>query len=313
MLLKLGLQNNIFREKLDKSKFYSKNDFVYRVKISDPASKLKFISLIGSSITEKINKLNKIKTYFAENSNSPLDYLYSPLTNLFMLNDIKPSYLGGNFYRLLKKQIPMTNYIYKKICSLKKIKPNFGDFIIEGIVDVRKVDYDGFVYDITVEKDHNFLIENGIVSSNCDDFGKRLGTGAHMQELIRTKAGPFKVENSFTLHDLKDAFTLYKNEGNEKEIRKLILPVESGVEHLNKIWVFDGAVNNLCHGSDLYSPGVVKLHKNIERGDLVAVMTLKNELVCLGIAESNSDVLLKNGKGLIAKTKKVFMERNTYH
>ena len=146
----------------------------------------------------------------------------------------------------------------------------------------------------------------------CDDFGKKLNMGAHMQELIRTKAGPFKIENSCTLHDLKDAFTLYDKEKDEKELRKLILLVEKGVEHLNKIWVFDGAVNNLCHGADLYSPGVVKLHKNIQANELVAVMTLKDELICLGITEIDTDRILEKDKGLVVKTKKVFMERNIY-
>ena len=146
----------------------------------------------------------------------------------------------------------------------------------------------------------------------CDDFGKKIGTGAHMAELIRTKAGPFRIENSCTLHDLKDAFTLYEKEKNEKELRRIILPIEKGVEHLNKIWVFDGAVNNLCHGADLYSPGVVKLHKNIQANELVAVMTLKDELICLGITEINTDRILEKDKGLVVKTKKVFMERNTY-
>lgn len=147
----------------------------------------------------------------------------------------------------------------------------------------------------------------------CDDFGKKLGMGAHMAELIRTKAGPFSINNSYTLHDVTDALTLYEKEKDEKELRKIILPVENGVEHLNKIWVFDGAVNNLCHGADLYAPGVVKLNKHIEANELVAVMTLKDELICLGTAEINSDRILEKDKGLIVKTKKVFMERNIYH
>ena len=146
----------------------------------------------------------------------------------------------------------------------------------------------------------------------CDDFGKKLGTGAHMAELIRTKAGPFKIEESFTLHDLNDAYSLLKNENKEKEIRRIILPIEKGVEHLNKIWVTDKTVNNLCHGADLFSPGVSKLHKNIDKNELVAIMTLKEELICLAETELNSEEILKKEKGLIAKTKKVFMERNIY-
>jgi len=146
----------------------------------------------------------------------------------------------------------------------------------------------------------------------CDDLGHKLGIGAHMAELIRTKAGPFKIEDSFTLHDLKDTFTLYKNEHNEEKIRKIILPMEKAVDHLNKIWVTDKTINNLCHGSDLFAPGVSKLHNNINPDELIAIMTLKDELICLAEAEINSENILQKDKGLIAKTKKVFMERNIY-
>ena len=43
------------------------------------------------------------------------------------------------------------------------------------------------------------------------DFGLSLNIGANMQQLIRTKAGPFTDKTWTTLHDLKDAYELYKN------------------------------------------------------------------------------------------------------
>ena len=146
----------------------------------------------------------------------------------------------------------------------------------------------------------------------CSDFGKKLNIGAHMAELIRTKAGPFKIQDSFTLLDLKDAFTLYKNDNDETQIRKIVLPMEKAVDHLNKIWVNNKTVNNLCHGADLFSPGVVKLHNTIDKNEVVAIMSLKDELICLSETELNFENILTKEKGLIAKTKKVFMERNTY-
>lgn len=146
----------------------------------------------------------------------------------------------------------------------------------------------------------------------CSDFGLKLGIGAHMAELIRTKAGPFKIEDSFTLHDLNDAYSLYKQEKNERELRKIVLPIENAVDHMNKIWVADPAVDNLCHGADLFAPGVVKLHKNIDKNELVAIMTLKDELICLAETEITAERIMEKDKGIIAKTKKVFMERKTY-
>jgi H/ACA ribonucleoprotein complex subunit 4 len=145
----------------------------------------------------------------------------------------------------------------------------------------------------------------------CSDFGNELKIGAHMGQLIRTKAGPFNSENMFTLHDLKDAYTMYE-QGDEKEIRKIVLPFENAINHLPKIWVVDGAIGSICHGSPLYVVGIAKYESNIERDDLVAVLSLKGELVCVGKCEMNSKEMGKKEKGTAVNKIKVFMERNVY-
>lgn len=139
----------------------------------------------------------------------------------------------------------------------------------------------------------------------CTDIGEKLGTSAHMAELVRTKAGPFKAENMITLHDLKDAF-------EENKLNKLIQPIEKAVEHLPKIWVLDTSVDSLCHGALLSTPGISKLESGINQNDLVAIFTLKNELICIGKAKMNSQNMLRQEKGIAINKIKVFMERGTY-
>ena len=143
------------------------------------------------------------------------------------------------------------------------------------------------------------------------DIGKELGTGAHMAQLVRTKAGPFTDKEWHSLTDLKDAYSLYL-EGNGKELRKIIKPIEFAVSHLPKIYVFDSAVNTLCHGSQLYAAGISKLESDVKANDLVAVLTLKNELISLGYAAMSSEEMLKAEKGLAIKTYKVFMKPDFY-
>lgn len=145
----------------------------------------------------------------------------------------------------------------------------------------------------------------------CFDWGKKLGTGAHMQQLIRTKLGIFNDKNWFSLVDLKDAYVDWKEKKNEK-IREIILPFEKAVEHLGKIWVFDSCVNNLCCGSDLYVNGISKLNSNINKDELVAVLSLKNELILLGKAMMNSKEMTEKKEGAAVKTDAVFMEREIY-
>jgi|SRR3989338_5856093 len=143
------------------------------------------------------------------------------------------------------------------------------------------------------------------------DFGLKLNTHAHMSQLIRTKAGPFTDRTWKTLHDLKDAFTLWKENREETEIRKVILPIEAAIQHLSKIWVLDSTVKTLCQGADLSIPGISR-YNEFNENENIAVMTLKDELICLGDSIESSEFIKKNEKGKIVKTKKVFMERSLY-
>jgi H/ACA ribonucleoprotein complex subunit 4 len=146
----------------------------------------------------------------------------------------------------------------------------------------------------------------------CHDLGIALKTGAHMAALHRTKAGPFSDEDYVTLQDLEDAYHYWKNENNDKLLRACIRPVESGIAHLPKIWVQDSAVDSVCHGASLKVPGIVRLDADISKGTLVAIMTLKNELIALGDAQQTSEELLKAERGEAVKTHKVFMLTGTY-
>ena len=143
------------------------------------------------------------------------------------------------------------------------------------------------------------------------DIGQKLKVGAHMAELRRTKAGPFDESTLFTLHELTDAYHFWKEEDNEKFIRKAIQPIENGASHLPKVWVFDSTVESLCHGSDLKVPGISKLNDKIEKNNTAAIMTLKNELVAIGTSQMSSEEMMQD-KGLAVTTEKVFMVPGMY-
>ncbi len=144
------------------------------------------------------------------------------------------------------------------------------------------------------------------------DIGVKLGTGAHMQELRRTKAGPFGESSAVSLQDLSDAYYFYKEEQNEKYIKSIIQPVEAAVAHLPKVYVFDTTVDAICHGAALAVPGISKLETEIQKDDSVAIMTLKGELVAIGTALMTTNEVIKNNKGIAVKTKKVFMQPGRY-
>lgn len=144
------------------------------------------------------------------------------------------------------------------------------------------------------------------------DIGVKLGTGAHMAELRRTKAGPFNESTLVTMQDLADAYHFWKEEGNESFLRKVVYPIEKAAEHLPKIWVSDTAVDSLCHGASLKLPGIAKIESDIQAGDMVAMMTLKDEFIGFGNAVMISKEMLKKERGIAVKPRKVFMLPGTY-
>jgi H/ACA ribonucleoprotein complex subunit 4 len=144
------------------------------------------------------------------------------------------------------------------------------------------------------------------------DIGQKSGAGAQMAELIRTKAAAFTDKEMWTLQDLSDAYWFYKNEKNERFIRKVILPIERAVDHLKKVWVLDSAVSSLCHGAHLKVPGIAKLNDKIEVDEDVAIMTLKNELVAVGRAKLTSKYIIRKTAGVAVDVYHVFMMPDTY-
>ncbi|MEM1700024.1 MAG: PUA domain-containing protein, partial [Desulfurococcaceae archaeon] len=145
------------------------------------------------------------------------------------------------------------------------------------------------------------------------DLGLILGTGAHMRELRRTRTGPYKEDETLvSLQEVSEAVYMWKTNGDERYLRRVVLPVETSVVHLPKIVVLDTAVDAIAHGADLAVPGVARLTKDVEAGKTIAIFTLKGELVALAKALKNWDEIVKLEKGIIAKIKRVVMPRNVY-
>jgi H/ACA ribonucleoprotein complex subunit 4 len=145
------------------------------------------------------------------------------------------------------------------------------------------------------------------------DMGEVLGCGAHMRELRRVRAGPFKEESSVTLHSLLDAITLWKDSGDESLLRAIVSPIEESLWQFPKIVIRDSAVDALCHGANLASPGLLKVDRGIKEGAMVTIMTLKGELVCFGRANLSSESMISSDHGIVAKIDRTVMPPGTYH
>ncbi len=146
----------------------------------------------------------------------------------------------------------------------------------------------------------------------CHDIGEVLGCGAHMQELRRTRAGPFAESDSVVLHDAAYLFMRWEETGDDKLLKRFVQPMEKALALVPKVYVRDSAVDAICHGAYLTAPGTLSFEDNLRKDSLVAVLTLKGEVIALGKAMVSAEEALDMAHGLVATTERVIMPRGTY-
>jgi H/ACA ribonucleoprotein complex subunit 4 len=148
----------------------------------------------------------------------------------------------------------------------------------------------------------------------CYDIGEILSCGAHMQELRRTRAGPFTENSSdkVTLHDVAYWFAEWQEKKDEKILHKFIQPMETALGLIPKIVIRDSAVDALCHGANLTAPGVLSVESSIVKDSITAILTLKGEAVALAKSLLATDEILNLKHGTVAALQRVVMPRGTY-
>ncbi|CAB4412112.1 unnamed protein product [Rhizophagus irregularis] len=147
----------------------------------------------------------------------------------------------------------------------------------------------------------------------CVHLGLILGVGAHMAELRRVRSGALSENDDIvTMHDVLDAKWVYKNTRDETYLRRVIRPLESLLTTYKRIVVKDSAVNAICYGAKLMIPGLLRYEDGIELNEEIVLMTTKGEAIALGIALMTTAVMSSVDHGVVAKIKRVIMERDTY-
>ncbi|MHC1604850.1 MAG: RNA-guided pseudouridylation complex pseudouridine synthase subunit Cbf5 [Candidatus Methanofastidiosia archaeon] len=144
------------------------------------------------------------------------------------------------------------------------------------------------------------------------DIGMVMGCGANMAELRRTRVGSFTERDVVTLQGLSDAYYFWREENEEKPLRKILFPIERAVYHLPRVWIRDTAIDAVCHGADVAMPGIVRLEESVQKNHNVAVFSLKEELVAIGTAIVDAKAIQKKKEGFVVKTRRVIMKDGTY-
>jgi len=147
----------------------------------------------------------------------------------------------------------------------------------------------------------------------CVHMGLMLGVGAHMAELRRVRSGCLgESDNLVTMHDVLDAMWMYENKGDESYLRRTIMPLEKLLTGMKRMIVKDSAVNAVCYGAKLMLVGLLRFSDNIELGDQVVLVSTKGECIAVAFAQMTTAQMATVDHGVVAKTKRVVMERDTY-
>ncbi|ABN70146.1 tRNA pseudouridine synthase B [Staphylothermus marinus F1] len=185
---------------------------------------------------------------------------------------------------------------------------------VKRVIRTRRIHY----IDLLEHSDRYVLVRVGCEAGTymrklAHDIGLLLGVGAHMRELRRTRTGPYKEDETLVrMQEVSEALYLWRNKGDERYLRKIILPVETAIAHLPKIIIRDTAVDAVAHGAHLAVPGIVRLTKDVALNKTVAILTLKGELVALGTALKSAVEIANMKKGIVVRTKRVYMKPGIY-
>ncbi|UCD02629.1 MAG: RNA-guided pseudouridylation complex pseudouridine synthase subunit Cbf5 [Candidatus Aenigmatarchaeota archaeon] len=126
------------------------------------------------------------------------------------------------------------------------------------------------------------------------EAGEKLGCGAHLKDLRRTRVGPFKVEHSIQPVQLK------KMSGNT--LRQILIPLEEALNMVNvpRIVIKSEHEKLVRNGSPVRRGFVKKVYGKAENGDDIVVFSESGTAVCLAKYVSEGDN--------VAKTDRVFLE-----
>lgn len=76
--------------------------------------------------------------------------------------------------------------------------------------------------------------------------------------------------------------------------------------------MFNLQVNAVCYGAKILLPGVLRYEDNIELNEEIVIVTTKGEAIALALAQMTTATMASCDHGIVAKIKRVIMERDLY-
>lgn len=211
-----------------------------------------------------------------------------------------------------KKEYIGIMHIHKDI-SIEQLKKEMSNFLgkitqlppVKSRVKRQERQREIYNFEILEKRDKDILFKSEVEAGTyirklIHDLGEKIG-GAHMTELRRTKASIFQENDSITIFQLKEAVEEYKK-GNEKQLRKLLIPGEIISQVLPTIQIKKEYIEKLYHGSPLFKE-YLKESFNIKE-EKIAVFCNENFIGVFRIINSKNKEILAEPEFVLQPIKK---------
>ena len=121
--------------------------------------------------------------------------------------------------------------------------------------------------------------------SLAHDVGQKLGCGAYLFSLRRTKVGPYGLQDALSPERISEV----KKEG---KINEALISIEEALAHLPSVAVQEDSVARIQHGVPLVSSSVSKVEGSFEPGQTVSITDEQGRIIAMGKALSPSEKFL---------------------
>jgi tRNA pseudouridine55 synthase len=120
----------------------------------------------------------------------------------------------------------------------------------------------------------------------AEDLGKKLGCGAHVAKLHRTQAGPFTIDESITLDELREE----RGEGRAESLDLHLLPIDTPVADLPALELSEDMAFYFCQGQPVMDLQVYRIG---DEGDMVRVFVDTGRFLGVGVIDGEGRITPK--------------------